>query len=166
MEARAVSEASVTGYLHERICYRWFTSRARFVPGIDFDFQSSQEGGRLELGGMVVDFIFPLMMIAFNVQGPQHMENLRKKKDEEQYGLLRDMGYWPVNLPISVIQSETEFDRTMYNLFVNGNVTNGIPPGVVLFGDSLEDQPDFQNPIYDDIMNSLDDVSEYVDKIL
>jgi hypothetical protein len=160
MEARAVSEYSVPGYLHERICYRWFTSEARFIPGVDFDFQSSQFGGRLELGGMVVDFLFPNMRVAFNVQGPQHMEQLRKKKDEEQYGMLRDMGYWPVSLTVKQVAEEFTFHRMMYDLFINGNITNGAPPGIVMWNDTYEDITDSPSQLYQDLLNETANLSE------
>ena len=65
----------------------------RFQANIDFDFQSSQSGGRLELGGIVVDFLFPIMMMCIQVQGPTHTEYLRSQKDREQRMTLAEMGY-------------------------------------------------------------------------
>jgi hypothetical protein len=118
MEARAVSEFAVKGYLHERICYRWFTSSG-FVPGVDFDFQSSQDGGRQDIGGLVVDFLFEQMRIAFGVDGPQHQALLQARKDEEQRQLLAEMGYWSISIPIEVIQNEAVFDRTMREIFLD-----------------------------------------------
>src|SRR5512146_313230 len=53
LEARAVSKELVHGTLPERIVYQWLVN-ANYVPGADFSFQSSMEGGRLELGGIVV----------------------------------------------------------------------------------------------------------------
>ena len=38
LEARAVSEASVRGYLNERIVYKWLTAN-HFSPMTDFDYQ-------------------------------------------------------------------------------------------------------------------------------
>jgi hypothetical protein len=118
MEARAVSETSVKGYLHERIVYRWLTSNG-FVPGADFDFQSSQDGGRQDIGGIVVDFLFPQMRIAFGVDGPQHNALIQARKDEEQRQLLAELGYWSISIPISVIQNANEFERQMRDIFLD-----------------------------------------------
>ena len=48
----------VNGTLPERILYLALIRVMHFSPNADFDFQSSQEGGRLELGGLVADFLF------------------------------------------------------------------------------------------------------------
>jgi hypothetical protein len=48
----------------------WALQRLGKRPGIDFDFQSSLQGGRIERGGMVLDFIlFDPQNVAINVQG-------------------------------------------------------------------------------------------------
>ena len=74
-----------------------------YVPGIDFDFQSSAEGGRNELGGMVVDFIFEFLRLALRVQGPTHDTHLRKAKDREQESILESMGFAVVDLDTDVV---------------------------------------------------------------
>ena len=116
MEARAVSEYAVRGYLHERIVYRWLTSNG-FAPGVDFDFQSSQDGGRQEIGGIVVDFLFPQMRIALGVDGPQHDELIQARKDEEQKNLLAELGYWSISIDIYTIQNPVLFEETMRAIF-------------------------------------------------
>jgi hypothetical protein len=100
------------------------------------------------------------------VLGPQHEEQLRKKKDEEQASLLRDMGYFPVSLPISIIKNEFQFNQTMYDLFVNGHVTNNTPPNIVLWDDIEQDAVDQEMPMYQDAMNELNEVGEYLDQVL
>ena len=41
----------------EFVCYREIRNQG-YVPNLDFNFQSNFLGGRLELGGIVVDFVF------------------------------------------------------------------------------------------------------------
>ena len=118
LEARAVSESSVTGFLSERIVYKWLLG-ARLHPNVDFDFQSSMNGGRLELGGMVVDFIFPRLMIALRIQGPTHLEVLRMRKDQEQRQILEQMGYKVYDLDLPTILNEMEFNNFMRNMLFN-----------------------------------------------
>ena len=121
LETRAVSEASVRGYLNERVVYKWLTVN-HFSPYADFDYQSSQEGGRLELGGMVVDFLFPYMKIALNVQGPGHEGNLRHRKDQEQAQTLAEMGFTPVEVTTETIASQPDFDIYMKRIFIDRSV--------------------------------------------
>jgi hypothetical protein len=56
LERRAWPEGKdgVRGSVHERILYRALVER-----NVYFTFQPSVEGGRLELGGLVADFILP-----------------------------------------------------------------------------------------------------------
>jgi hypothetical protein len=76
-----------------------------FSPNADFDFQSSLQGGRLELGGIVADFLFPHMRIIIRVQGPTHTEYRRLAKDEEQRAILEDMGYLVWDLDLKTVYS-------------------------------------------------------------
>ena len=103
-EARAVSKSVIQGTLPERIVYAELIKRG-YVPGIDFDFQSSAEGGRNELGGLVVDFVFEFLRIALRVQGPTHDEHIRIAKDREQESILMSMGFHVLDLDTEVIAS-------------------------------------------------------------
>lgn len=93
LEARAVSKEEVPGTLPERIMYMALIRVLHMVPNSDFDFQSSQLGGRLELGGIVADFIVFEHKTVINPLGPTHREFLRGRKDTEQKGILEEMGY-------------------------------------------------------------------------
>lgn len=115
LEARAVSEESVTGFLSERIVYKWLLG-AKMTPGIDFDYQSSMQGGRLQMGGLVVDFIFPRLMIALRIQGPTHEDVIRMRKDREQRQILESMGYKVYDLDLPTILNEIEFNNFMRNM--------------------------------------------------
>ena len=47
----------------------WYIFKALTVLHIDFTYQSSRMGGRLERGGVVLDFLIPGLGIGINVQG-------------------------------------------------------------------------------------------------
>ncbi len=117
LEMRAVSEESVRGTLPERIVYKWLVSQLRLVEGIDFDFQSSQSGGRMELGGIVVDFIFPIMKLGIQVQGVTHKQYRRKMKDDEQNSILAEFGYWIEELWEDDIYNESIFEQKIRRIF-------------------------------------------------
>jgi very-short-patch-repair endonuclease len=117
LEARAVPKSQQKGTLPERIVFRWLIEKGHFQSGIDFNFQSSLEGGRVDLGGIVADFVFPMMMIVIQVEGPTHLEFLRSKKDEEQRGILEDMGYKVFNVWEVDIYSEVRLEETMRRMF-------------------------------------------------
>ena len=106
LEARAVSKEQVRGTLPERILYLAFVRVLHFVPDADFDFQSSLQGGRLELGGIVADFMFEWMRIIVQVQGPTHGEFLRGRKDNEQKEILEEMGFRVLEITDTRIYNE------------------------------------------------------------
>lgn len=110
-ENRAVSEWKVHGTLLERIEWRYLVERMDFNAAIDFNFQSSLLGGRLELGGIVADFLFPYMKIVLNVQGPTHKLFLRGEKDKEQRGILEEMGFTVFNIDEATIRNPVEMDN-------------------------------------------------------
>jgi len=117
LEARAVPKDQVKGTLPERIVYKYLTNVLKMVSGADFDFQSSQSGGRQELGGLVADFLFYYMKIVIQVQGPTHGEYLRGLKDEEQRGILEDMGYRVFDIEELVCYSEARLEEWMRRVF-------------------------------------------------
>jgi very-short-patch-repair endonuclease len=115
-EARAIPKSLVKGSLPERIVFKWLVVH-NFVSGIDFDFQSSMEGGRIEMGGLVVDFLFRHQMIIIQVQGPTHNQLLRQQKDNEQTMILATYGYQVLELDDDIIYNEALFDTTMRMIF-------------------------------------------------
>lgn len=117
LEARAVPHTLVKGTLPERIIYRWVVSVAKMVPGFDFDFQASEQGGRVEMGGLVVDFLFPYLMIALNPLGPTHNQFGQMKKDEEQISILAHMGYTVYMIPEADVYNEFIFENLMRRIF-------------------------------------------------
>lgn len=103
-EKRAMPKIYLMGSLPERIVYMELIKRG-YSAGIDFDFQSSQAGGRIELGGMVVDFLFEYRRIALRVQGPTHETHIRQAKDREQESILVSMGFAVLDLPVDTIMN-------------------------------------------------------------
>ena len=112
LERRAYPKNVLKGTLPERIVYKWLNDHY-FTPDVDFDFQSSMQGGRLQLGGMVVDFILMATKIALQVQGPTHGQFLRFRKDEEQRLTLEAMGYHVRFLDMEIIYDEPRFEEYM-----------------------------------------------------
>ena len=79
----------------ERICLSWLDKR-----GItDYEFQSSQMGGRFELGGSIVDFLFYERALAWRVQGEYYHRGVEKEgTDAIQRELLESQGWVVVDL--------------------------------------------------------------------
>lgn len=107
-EAMAVQ--NVKGSLPERIFYKKNLSYG-FTPDIDFDFQTSQEGGRLELGGMVADFLYWKWRMIVRVQGPTHSEPRQRSIDSEQFRRMSDMGYQVYDIDEAVVYDPIRLDR-------------------------------------------------------
>jgi len=127
-EMRAISRERLRGTLPERIVYLWLVTKLHLKDGVDFDFQSSMSGGRLEMGGIVADFRFEIFKMILNVQGQTHNEFLRSKKDEEQRAILESMGYKVYELTDIEIYNEPLFEdkmRRIFNLSGNGGGGTG-----------------------------------------
>jgi very-short-patch-repair endonuclease len=112
LEARAVPEEKIYGSLPERIMWMRLTQLHVY-----FDFQSSLQGGRLELGGLVADFILPDHMYVIRVQGPTHQGPYRHFKDEEQRRILEEMGYTVFDIDDKTIYDEYAFEEWIRRLF-------------------------------------------------
>lgn len=92
LEKRATQ--GIIGSLEERIVYKELLKRK-----IYFSFQSSMEGGRQELGGMVVDFIIPERRIALRVQGTiWHTGPEAEARDLVHKAVLENEGYTVLDL--------------------------------------------------------------------
>lgn len=117
LEARAVPHGYIKGTLPERIVYYYLTKYLKFQAGVDFDFQSSLDGGRMQMGGIVADFLFERMRIVIQVQGPTHDTFMRRAKDNEQVGILAEMGYTVYELEDSIIYDEYLLEEWMRRLF-------------------------------------------------
>lgn len=110
LEARATPKGVIRGTLPERIIYRTLVEDFHMVPEVDFIYQSSLQGGRLDTGGIVADFLFPYLRIVINPTGPTHDETLRIYKDEEQVMALAEMGY-----TVYFIEEKKVYDEAYFN---------------------------------------------------
>lgn len=117
LEARAVPHSLVRGTLPERIIYKYLVEKLRYIPNVDFDFQSSVQGGRIDLGGIVADFLFPVLRIVINPLGPTHDEYIRMRKDDEQNLVLSEMGF-----DVYMIDEDTVYDEFALENFMTRNI--------------------------------------------
>jgi very-short-patch-repair endonuclease len=135
LEQRA--QPGISGSLYERIFYKALIQRG-LMPGVDFDFQASELGGRSEFGGLVADFIFLLPMVVVQVQSYWHNISLEiETRDETQQALLENLGYtvfylWPETL-LDEAAFEYWMDRNIDHLWGTssgrfGGVSQFIPP--------------------------------------
>lgn len=113
LEARATPKGAIRGTLPERIIYRSLVEDHHQVPGIDFSYQSSLQGGRLDTGGIVADFLFPYLRIIINPTGPTHNETLRIYKDKEQVMALAELGY-----TVYFIEEGKVYDEAYFNNWI------------------------------------------------
>ena len=116
-EARAVPDTQRKGSLPERIVYKYLITQMKFAEGIEFDFQAAQEGGRMDLGGFVADFVFPVLKLVIQVQGVWHKEWLQGRKDEQQQDVLAEFGYWVEYIWEDEIYDEYRFESRMRKIF-------------------------------------------------
>lgn len=100
--AKPQDEMPMRGTLPERVVYKSLEDRT-----LIFTFQSSLQGGRIELGGMVADFIVEFRKpLIIRVQGQYYHGEFDKetgnliggelsqgRRDDEQRAILEDMGY-------------------------------------------------------------------------
>jgi len=117
LEARAWPTSMIRGTLPERIIYKYLVEMLRFQEGPDFDFQSSLQGGRIDTGGIVADFLFRTLRIVLNPLGPTHYEFLRMRKDDEQISALEEMGFQVYMIPEENVYNEYVFDELMRKIF-------------------------------------------------
>lgn len=116
LELRAVSRNKIRGTLPERIVYKRLIQLG-FKDKIDFTFQTSMQGGRMELGGIVADFVFPYMRMVLQVQGPTHSSFLRMRKDQEQTLILSEMGFDVVEWTDVLIYDTYSFENAVRRVF-------------------------------------------------
>lgn len=141
LEARAVSKFMIRGTLPERIVYKTLRDVLHMVPGIDFTFQSSISGGRMELGGVVADFVFEKQKIILQVQGPTHSGFARQHKDEEQRNILSEYGYTSEYLDLNVIYNATWLEnwlRAKFGLAQGSGAGTGVVFGPFGSDDNID----------------------------
>lgn len=164
LEARATPKSKMKGTLPERIINRWLIEKGHFVEGMDFNQQSSLEGGRAEMGGLVVDVLFPIMKIIIQVEGPTHLEFLRSKKDEEQKGILEDMGFRVFNVWEREIYNEVLLEEVMRRIF-NWAGSGGGSHGYVV-AHSPEEDPNVDTMQYNEWLQDALSIRDGLDLVV
>jgi len=131
LEMRAIPHDKLRGTLPERIIYKYLVERMNLSEGVDFNFQSSLQGGRIDTGGIVADFIFPTLKMVINPLGPTHDEFLRMKKDQEQIDALTSMGYQVYMIPEDDVYNEPTFNDFMRRIFgwLHSGSGDSVQPG-------------------------------------
>lgn len=116
------SEMPMKGTLPERVVHKSLTDRH-----LIFDFQSSLFGGRIELGGLVADFIIQFRtQVVIRVQGlfwhgelDRETGNLitgeisQGRRDDEQRAILEELGYEVLDFWENVADDEFLVDNWM-----------------------------------------------------
>jgi hypothetical protein len=100
------------------------SNKTYFAEGLGMH-NTSLEGGRLEFGGIVIDFTFRFLHIAIQVQGPTHNALARFRKDEEQRLILEQMGYSVIYLDMALIYDQPLFEDTMRAIFLRQGYARG-----------------------------------------
>ncbi|XUX01202.1 MAG: hypothetical protein TUN42_04230 [Dehalogenimonas sp.] len=72
----------------------WALQKLGYTPGQDFTYQSAHMGGRQQFGGAIVDFEFPILNMAINVQSTYYHYRLEENRlhDVEQRAIIEGMG--------------------------------------------------------------------------
>lgn len=156
LESRAVPHDLVRGTLPERIIYKSLVESFHLIPGFDFEFQSSLQGGRIDTGGIVADFIFPYLKMVINPTGPTHDEFIRIRKDDEQTMALAEMGYQVFFIEEEKVYDEYFLDNWLRRLL--GWMHMGGSDSRNEF-DDVESNPSFIN---DRIITTLMELSDYI----
>lgn len=80
---------------------------------IEFDFQSSQMGGRRELGGLVIDFLLPTMVppMALQVQGEywHYSTGEQRMHDQQSKAQLEARGYQVIMVDESDVNERLDY---------------------------------------------------------
>jgi very-short-patch-repair endonuclease len=120
----------VKGSLQERIVLQKFLDYG-VIDGVDFTFQSQQLGGRLELGGLVADFLLPNIFVVVQVQSYWHNVGTDiRQRDADQTTVLTKMGYYIIELWPTIIEDDALLNRWMDTqlmpLFKGQGVVQGV----------------------------------------
>uniref|UniRef100_A0A6M3LM78 DUF559 domain-containing protein n=1 Tax=viral metagenome TaxID=1070528 RepID=A0A6M3LM78_9ZZZZ len=103
----------------ELIVLRWLDKKGI----IDFEFQSSFGGGRFELGGAVVDFLFTERSLAWRVQGDYYHTGMAKEAtDSVQRELLESEGWIVVDLWGSDLKDPARREYTLQRALLGEEV--------------------------------------------
>lgn len=157
LEQRAMQ--GIHGFLTERLLYAALVRLFHFVPGVDFLYQSSQQGGRLEMGGLVADFLFPILRIVINPLGPQHYQFRNMAKDEEQTAILKDMGYDAYLIDEEVMYDELKLEEFLRRIF-SWTGSSGGDAGA--YPAQMTSSQEGQELNTDELLNTIQEVEAFI----
>jgi len=93
----------------ERIVLAWLDKRH-----IIYEFQSSQMGGRYELGGSIVDVLIHELNLAWRIHGDYwHKPIAKRATDEVQREILESQGWTVVDIWGSDLETPEEVNSTL-----------------------------------------------------
>lgn len=108
LEGRA--QQDIKGSLEERIFYKALVEYG-LIPEVDFSYQPDFKGGRMELGGLVADFMFEYPKVIVQVQSYWHTVSLEiEQRDHDQAAQLRGMGFTVMELWPNTIRDAVALD--------------------------------------------------------
>jgi len=94
----------------ERIVLAWLDKRGI----VDYEFQSSMMGGRYELGGSIVDILFPERGLAWRIQGTYWHRGVEKEgTDAVQRELLESQGWVVVDIWESMLDTPERVNEVL-----------------------------------------------------
>ena len=135
LETRAVPLSEVYGTLPERILYK--ALKQRRVP---FEFQSSQNGGKQQYGGIVVDFKLLDRFIMIEVKGTYFHTQVRTA----EYDLMRDAQLFRNKWSLFTIWDWQVYDEATLDDWLRRYVDFGLPMigGSIVGGGEKVDEED------------------------
>jgi hypothetical protein len=127
------------------------------MPGVDFSFQTSQLGGRREIGGLVADFIFETPRVILQVQSIWHtLTTELERRDDEQRLVLESMGWTVLDLWPNTIEDQSALDQWIDKHIVGlfGRSSTGLIGGV----SGVDSHRDISAGVYQRIEATLDQI--------
>ena len=113
---------------------------------------SSMDGGRVEIGGLVADFIIFHLRLILNPMGPTHETFIRKAKDEENEMTYAEFGYTQEAIPEAKVYDEAYFEAWMRKVL---GFTTGAAGGAGTFRSERTSGPPDQ---WEDILDQVQQI--------
>ena len=115
------------------------------------------------MGGLVADFLFPILRVVINPLGPQHYQFRNMAKDEEQISILKDMGYDAYLIDEEVIYDEYKLEEFLRRIFGwNGSAGGGTGayPALMTSAEEIEELDT------DDLLTTIREVESFIYGVL
>jgi len=103
----------------EMIVLRWLDGKGI----VDYEFQSSLLGGYYELGGSVVDVLFPERLLAWRIQGDYwHKQISQRARDDIQREMLEAQGWTVIDIWGSDLDTPERVNETLTKALQGGEM--------------------------------------------